>query len=51
MTKEQEHRMMEELAEFVFRFNAKYDAMLDIKIKPRKRIKKNSKRKDGVNEK
>lgn len=36
MTKEQEQRMMEEIAEFVFRFNAKYDAMLDIKIKPMK---------------
>ena len=31
-----EQRMMEEIAEFVFRFNAKYDAMLNIKIKPMK---------------
>ena len=49
MTKE-EQRMMKEIAEFVFRFNAKYDALLDIKIKPRKKTKKNSKRRDDVNE-
>ena len=50
MTKEQEQRMMEEIAEFVFRFNAKYDAMLDIKIKPIKTTKKKHKRKDDVDE-
>ncbi|MBQ8803239.1 MAG: hypothetical protein IJZ53_06385 [Tyzzerella sp.] len=50
MTKDQEQKMMEEVAEFVFRFNTKYDALLDIKIKPRKRTKKNSERKDDENE-
>lgn len=51
MTKEQEQRMMEELAEFVLKFNAKYDALLDVKVKPRKTTKNNSKRKDDVDEK
>ncbi len=49
MTKDQEQKMMEEIAEFVFRFNAKYDALLDIKIKPMK-AKKCLKRKEIVNE-
>ena len=36
MTKEREQAMMEELAEFIFRFGEKYDVLLDIKVKPRK---------------
>lgn len=39
MTKEEEQQMMEELAEFIFRFGEKYDVLLDIKVKPRKHKK------------
>lgn len=36
VTKEEEQAMMQELAEFIFRFGEKYDVLLDIKVKPRK---------------
>ncbi len=51
MTKEEEQMMMQELAEFIFRFGDKYDVLLDIKVKPRKTTKNNSKRKDDEDEK
>lgn len=40
VTKEEEQAMMQELAEFIFRFGEKYDVLLDIKVKPRK-VKQN----------
>lgn len=36
VTKEEEQAMMQELAEFIFRFGEKHDVLLDIKVKPRK---------------
>lgn len=36
MTKEQEQKMMEEIAEFLLRFNERYEVLLEIKIKPMK---------------
>ncbi len=33
---EKEQKMMEELAEFVLKFNAKYEVLMDIKIKSMK---------------
>ena len=36
VNKEEERKMMEELAEFIFRFGEKYNVLLDIKVKPRK---------------
>lgn len=42
--------MMKELAEFVLKFSERYDVLLDIKIKPMKKIKKNRERKDDVDE-
>lgn len=38
--KETEQMMMQELAEFIFRFGEKYDVLLDIKVKPRRNKKK-----------
>lgn len=32
--KDEEQKMLEELAEFVLRFNEKYQVLLNIKIKP-----------------
>lgn len=32
----EEQMMMQELAEFIFRFGEKYDVLLDIKVKTRK---------------
>ena len=45
-----EREMMQELAEFVFRFGDKYNVLLDIKVKPRKYEKNNSEREDDVDE-
>jgi len=38
--KKDEQQMMQELAEFIFRFGDKWDVLLDIKVKPRK-VKQN----------
>ncbi len=37
--KDDEQKMLEELAEFVLRFNEKYNVLLNIKIKPMKNRK------------
>lgn len=37
--KDDEQQMMQELAEFIFRFGDKWDVLLDIKVKPRKKTK------------
>ena len=44
--KDEEQRMLEELAEFVLRFNEKYHVLLNVKIKPMK----NRKGKEILNE-
>ncbi len=36
VVKSEEQKMLEELAEFVLRFNKKYNVLLNIKIKPMK---------------
>lgn len=36
VVKSEEQKMLEELAEFVLRFNEKYNVLLNIKIKPMK---------------
>lgn len=49
-TARREQEMREELAEFMLRFHEKYNVLLDVKIKPMKTAKGNSKRKDDVDE-